>query len=88
MATHPKIQWCHSAGCVSRRVHPGTPPKQGCVGTNDPAVWRHLLWFDGKVYAAETKSDIVSHVPTFPELVCHFKQWHGTGKSPWQQVIQ
>ena len=76
------------SGALSRRVHAGSMPSdQGCVGTNDPEVWWHLLWFDGQLWAAELKSDVLRHVPSYEELRSHFFEWYGTGTSPWRRIV-
>jgi hypothetical protein len=58
----------------------------GSIGTNDPARWRHLLWFDGEYWAAELLSDVIAHVPTYEELRSHFDRYRGK-KSPWKRVV-
>lgn len=77
------------SGCLSVRVHVGSFPADNgisSVGTNDPARWRHLLWFEGEVWAAELKSDVLSCVPTFEELKSHFDHYRASGQSPWRRV--
>ena len=73
------------AGCLSRRSHVGSRSGSG-VGTNDPDKWQHLLWFDGRIFAAELLDDSLGHIFTYDELREHFDQWQNTGRSPWRRV--
>jgi hypothetical protein len=74
-------------GALSVRIHSGSYPNDvGSVGTNDPAIWRHLLWFDGEIWAAELLSDALNHVPTYEELRSHFDDWNGSSQSCWRKV--
>lgn len=79
------------SGALSKLIHPGSFPASSklggtTIGTNDPAIWQHLLWFDGTVWAAELKSDVLRHVSTLEELRSHFDRWQGSGQSPWRRV--
>ena len=73
-------------GCLSVLVHAGSVrPTMDCitlkdgsklavpsVGTRDPDVWCHVLWFKGRAYTATLKCDLLSHRPQFEELCEHF----------------
>jgi hypothetical protein len=76
----------HGSGCLSKLSHAGSPSAPGCIGTDDPARWQHLLWFDGQVWATELFSDHLRHVPTYDELRGHFDRWKDSGESPWMRV--
>ena len=74
------------SGCLSKRLHTGSPSGPGCIGTDDPARWQHLLWFEGEVWAAALLDDCLQHVPTYEELYGHFVRWKDSGESPWIRV--
>lgn len=81
-----------TAGSLARCVHVGSFPASSklggtTIGTNDPARWQYLLWFDGQFWATELKHDVMRDIPSsFEELKSHFERWHGSGQSPWKRV--
>lgn len=49
-------------------------PVMGAVGTNDPAVWREIIWWDGRAFTAKLLCDIPGHYSTFETLKDHFER--------------
>jgi len=81
-----------TAGVLSRCVHPGSFPQSSkpggtTVGTNDPAIWQYLMWFDGQFWAMEMHHDVRLGEPcSFSELKGHFEYWQAAGENPWRRV--
>lgn len=71
---------------LSVLIHAGTKSAPGCVGTSDPAIWRHLLFINGAYFVAELKSDLIDRQPKHVELVSHFYQYLRHPANPWRFV--
>lgn len=81
-----------ACGSLNVCIHAGSFPESSkvggwTIGTDDPSIWQHLMWFDGQFWAAELKSDTERQRPaTFEELKMHFDHWRDSGQSPWRRV--
>ena len=49
-------------------------PLIGTVGTNDPAIWRHVIWWGGRAFEAKLKCDVSGYHTSFESLKSHYDQ--------------
>ena len=67
-------KWHTSTGGGSITFAGKSLPFLGSVGTNFPAVWRHVIWWDGKAYEAKLKCDLPGYNGSYEILREHFER--------------
>jgi hypothetical protein len=59
---------------VAGKIIPKGIPVIGSIGTNDPAIWRHVIWWGGRAFEAKLKSDLSGYHASFESLRDHYLQ--------------